>query len=57
MNALALVVCGALLVLSAPTIAQRPSQGEVDPLLGTWHLNVARSTYRPGPPPVAQTRS
>jgi hypothetical protein len=26
-------------------------------LLGTWRLNLARSTYSPGPPPVSETRT
>lgn len=58
MRSLALVVCGALALLSATAGAQLRSEGTaVDPLLGTWHLNVSKSTYRPGPPPVSQTRS
>jgi hypothetical protein len=28
-----------------------------DASVGTWKLNVAKSTYRPGPPPVAETRT
>lgn len=24
--------------------------------MGTWKLNVAKSTFKPGPPPVAETR-
>jgi len=28
-----------------------------DPSVGTWKLNVAKSTYKPGPPPVAETRA
>ena len=27
-----------------------------DASLGTWKLNVAKSRFRPGPPPVAETR-
>ncbi len=27
-----------------------------DPVLGTWHLDVAKSRYDPGPPPKSQTR-
>jgi hypothetical protein len=27
-----------------------------DPLLGTWHLNLSLSKYKPGPPPKSQTR-
>jgi len=26
-----------------------------DPLMGTWNLNLAKSTYRPGPPPRRST--
>jgi len=28
-----------------------------DASVGTWKLNVAKSTFRPGPPPVAETRT
>ena len=28
-----------------------------DPVLGVWHLNVAKSRYDPGPPPKAETRT
>ena len=27
-----------------------------DNTLGTWTLNVAKSTYDPGPPPMSETR-
>jgi hypothetical protein len=27
-----------------------------DPVIGTWKLNVAKSTYTPGPAPASQTR-
>lgn len=27
-----------------------------DASIGTWKLNVAKSTFKPGPPPVAETR-
>jgi hypothetical protein len=47
MRRLALVV----VVLSAP-LAMRAA----DPVLGTWHLNLAKSRYDPGPPPKSQTR-
>jgi hypothetical protein len=30
--------------------------GQGDPHLGTWKLNIARSTYDPGPPPKSDTR-
>jgi hypothetical protein len=28
-----------------------------DPVIGTWRLNVARSTFNPGPPPKNMTRT
>ncbi|MBZ5632090.1 MAG: hypothetical protein LAO55_03090 [Acidobacteriia bacterium] len=28
-----------------------------DASIGTWKLNVAKSTFRPGPPPVTETRT
>jgi hypothetical protein len=40
------------LVLCSCTRPEAP-----DPVLGTWELNVARSTYSPGVPPKSQTRS
>ncbi len=58
MKYMAPVVFSALLALSVSARAQDKTNvsGE-DPLLGTWYLNVSKSTYRPGPPPRSQTRS
>jgi hypothetical protein len=28
-----------------------------DPVIGTWKLDVAKSTFRPGPPPASQVRT
>lgn len=28
-----------------------------EPVIGTWKLDVAKSTYRPGPPPASQVRT
>lgn len=44
------VACAAIyaIVLGAATAAQ------TDPLVGTWRLDVARSTYKPGPAPRGQ---
>lgn len=36
--------------------SQAPSKNE-DLLLGTWHLDLSKSRYSPGPPPKSQTRS
>ena len=30
---------------------------DVDPVVGTWELNVAKSKYSPGPPPKSETRT
>ena len=39
-----------LILLSASAI------WAADASVGTWKLNVAKSTFKPGPPPVAETR-
>ena len=28
---------------------------QTDPIVGTWKLDVAKSTYKPGPPPKSAT--
>ena len=43
----------ALWVLSVAVLTSQPAKS--DPFLGTWVLNVAKSSYSPGPPPKAQT--
>lgn len=41
----------------SPALAQNAAGSDEDQLLlGTWHLNVAKSTYRIGVPPKSQTR-
>jgi hypothetical protein len=49
---LALALLVGCLVLSS---AQR-LEAQTDPMLGTWKLNLAKSTYEPGPPPQSETR-
>jgi hypothetical protein len=44
---------GLALILSLVVLS---AQG-TDPLVGTWKLNVAASTYSPGPPPNSSTRT
>ena len=44
---------GLALVLSLVVVS---AQG-TDPLVGTWKLNVAASTYSPGPPPKSLTKT
>jgi hypothetical protein len=44
--------------LANPAAGQsQTSSKNDDPLLGTWHLDVSKSRYIPGPPPRSQTRS
>lgn len=34
-----------------------PAGQAVDPIIGTWELNLAKSTYSPGPAPRSETRT
>ena len=53
-----LVVFSTLIALPVPANGQGKTNVSVeDPLLGTWHLDVSRSKYKPGPPPKSQTRT
>jgi hypothetical protein len=48
----------ALLLLAVSAMAtSAAAQSKDDPALGTWKLNVARSTFTPGPPIKGDTRS
>jgi hypothetical protein len=48
--------CGvALLAVWLLTTVPRVSYTQASPLFGTWKLNVAKSTYSPGPPPKRNT--
>jgi len=49
-------VTSAIATVAFVLIATRPSAQASDPQLGTWVLNVAKSTFKPGPPPRSQTR-
>src|SRR5215467_10711903 len=44
-------------VLTLVVSVMNLSAQERDPRIGTWKLNVAQSTYDPGPPPQSQTRT
>jgi hypothetical protein len=47
----ALLVSAVALATALPQIGFAQS----DPLIGTWKLNLAKSTYSPGPAPKSQT--
>jgi len=47
-----LLALGTMLAISIPAAAQSS-----DPVFGTWQLNVAKSTYSPGPAPKSSTRT
>ena len=52
-----ILAVGLLLALPVPVSAQPAAEvSSEDPLLGTWHLDISKSTYRPGPPPRTQIR-
>ena len=57
MKHVAFAVFSLLLALPVSGNTQRTTEisGD-DPLLGTWQLNVSKSTYKPGPAPERQTR-
>jgi hypothetical protein len=58
MKHMALVVLSAFLASPLPVGAQdSTNEPATDPLLGSWQLNVAKSTYKPGPAPLSQTRT
>ena len=53
-----IVVFATLITHPVPANAQgKTDVSRDDPLLGTWHLNVSQSKYKPGPPPKSQTRT
>jgi hypothetical protein len=47
------ILMGAVLAVASVATAA----GAADPVLGTWTLNVAKSTFNPGPGPKSQTRT
>lgn len=52
---------GATVTLCAAALTshayQAPAAAGEDPLLGTWHLDVAKSQYNPPPPPRSERRT
>jgi hypothetical protein len=49
-----MLVLGSMLAVVVPAVA---SSQAADPSLGTWELNVAKSTWSPGPGPKSDTRT
>ena len=47
------ILLGAVLAAAGAVSAA----GVVDPVVGTWTLNLAKSTFNPGPAPKSQTRT
>ena len=45
------LVVGFIMLSSAPEL-----YAQADSTLGTWRLNLAKSKYNPGPPPMSETR-
>ena len=56
MHTLTLLRATAVGVVFALFGIQSAAQGP-DPIVGTWELNVAKSTYSPGPAPKSQSRT
>ena len=44
-------------VLAVGGIAVASAASAKDPIIGTWQLNVAKSTFKPGPAPKSHTRT
>lgn len=55
MNMWAGIMVGLALSLGLPLHAQ--AQSDSDPVFGTWALNLAKSTFEPGPAPKNQIRT
>lgn len=45
----------AVLMLGLVGVSLQTGLAQSDPFIGTWVLNVAKSTFTPGPPPKSQT--
>src|SRR5689334_9413101 len=48
------ILSATILAIAVPRVAAIAQAS--DPAMGTWVLNLAKSTYDPGPPPKSQTR-
>ena len=49
--------CAVVLVTVSALYAQKASRYEFDLLIGVWQVDLAKSRYYPGPPPVSETRT
>jgi hypothetical protein len=45
----------AAVILGVLTLAVIPMAAQTEPIVGTWRLDVAKSTYKPGPAPKSTT--
>jgi hypothetical protein len=55
-RAMVVLVGAALLALVIASVGLSAQAPDFRLWLGTWKLNVAKSTYEPGPPPMSETR-
>ena len=53
----ALLVAVAVLTASPLAVAQTSTSTHEDLMLGVWEVDLAKSRYYPGPPPVSETRT
>jgi hypothetical protein len=53
----ALLVAAAVLIAPPLAIAQTSPISHDDVMLGVWEVDLAKSRYYPGPPPVSETRT
>src|SRR5262245_29019129 len=53
----ALLVTVALFVAAPVMRAQTTAKPAQDPQLGVWEVDLAKSRYYPGPPPISETRT
>jgi hypothetical protein len=51
-----ILVVGAALVLFVAPVSVSARAPDLRLWYGTWKLNVAKSKYEPGPPPISETR-
>ena len=49
-------ILSCVLVIALPGVGSAQGSNAPNPALGTWKLNLAKSTYNPGPPPRGSIR-